>query len=254
MSDEELLIWNQKGLIPGPGESEEAFRQRIEGVEGDGLPREHWELAREQLKELFDFEPGCLKAFYSNEKLTPWQGAACWIEGGHSVLQLREGFRKGRYLGIYRREEVLAHEAVHAARAAFQETENEEFFAFATARERWRRVLGPIVRRPWEVWLLGVWGLGGIWDGFTWIGAGVVSLGFCRLIRQHWRLRRAAETLLKRVGEPKRARAILFRMTDEEVRKLARGEWVEGDETLRWRLIRKAYMMNGFKESLWQKK
>ena len=172
-----------------------------------------------------------------------WQGAVCWIEEGLPVLQLREGFQKGHYLGLYRREEVLAHEAVHAARAAFEEPENEEFFAFAVSAVRWRRVLGPIVRRPWEVWLLMGGGLAGaLWDGFTWIGAGILGVGFWRLIRQHRRLKKAAATAMKRLGDKKKVRAVLFRLTDQEIRKMARGEWVEGDDTLRWRLIRKAYI------------
>jgi hypothetical protein len=110
-------------------------------------------------------------------------------------------------------------------------------------------VLGPVVRREWEVWMV-MGGLGGgvIWEG-AWVGVGVmVGMGLWRLGRQWRRLRRAFEVLRERLGE-RRARCVLFRLTDEEVRQLAKGVWVEGDKTLRWRLIRIGYMMEGLEVS-----
>lgn len=76
----------------------------------------------------------------------------------------------------------------------------------------------------------------------------MVGMGLWRLGRQWRRLRRAFEVLRERLGE-RRARCVLFRLTDEEVRQLAKGVWVEGDKTLRWRLIRIGYMMEGLEVS-----
>jgi hypothetical protein len=178
--------------------------------------------------------------YYSNEKLAPWQGAACWIgEDRIPRLQLRDGFRKGSYLKLYSRGEILAHESVHAARAAFDEPENEEFFAYATANCKWRRIFGPIFQRVWEPWLLlACLTLGLFWE-IGWMLSAVLMIGgFWRLIRRHVRLSKAFKNLMGRVKDIKAVRAILFRLTDREIQIFSRGGWMEGDETLRWRLIR----------------
>ncbi|MBI5272758.1 MAG: hypothetical protein HY861_02100 [Chlamydiia bacterium] len=247
MSDEELLQWNACGLIPGPSESEEEFVRRVSERReiqsgGEQIPRAHWDWTRLHLKRLFGFEPALLPAFYSNTSLVPWQGAATWIEGKKVVsIQLREGLRCGRYLG-YSRDEILAHEAVHAARSAFAESKTEEFFAYMTSDRWWRRAFGPIVRHPWEVWVLLLCLIAGsIVPAFhlmtaVWIGGGLV-----RLIHLHIRLRRAGDHLLKKVNAA-RARAILFRLTDAEIQMLARGGdvvvYAQKQTCLRWRLIR----------------
>ena len=129
MQDRELLDWNRRGFIPGPKESEEDFLRRVndtgkEAVKlgGRPIPSSHWEWVRRHLREIFDFEPESLPAFYSNRLLVPWQGAASWIMSGKLIgVQLREKLQRGSYLGLYDRNEILAHEAVHAARCAFQE-------------------------------------------------------------------------------------------------------------------------------------
>ncbi|HSX26402.1 MAG TPA: hypothetical protein VLE89_05280 [Chlamydiales bacterium] len=253
MTDAELLKLNEEGLIPGPGEREGDFLKRVGEVRGiyDGgqwISRWDWDGMEERVKELFDFRPKFLPAFYSNEGLRVWEGAACWIEGRKVCgVQLREGLRKGSYLGLYERGEILAHEAVHAARSGFEEQKCEEFFAYMTSEKRWRRVLGPILQRPWEVWPLLLSLLAGI---FVEVGFGVAAvwlgLGFWRLIGQHLRLRRYVKRALHLVRDAKKVRAILFRLTDEEVARFAGGEdileYAQRQKCLRWRVIRLAYL------------
>jgi hypothetical protein len=241
MTDEELITLNAKGFIPGPDETEESFCARTREKK-EMLSREQLEWTKEQLQELFDFAPESLDVVYSNKDLAPWQGAACWIEDGRARLQLREGFRKGTYLGLYSRDEVLAHEAIHAARVMFNEPENEEFFAYAASTKRWRAVLGPLIKRPWEVW---VWAtcltVGIFWEPSLFFAICWTLLGLWRLIRQHARRRSAASTLMQKLQNFKKVRAALFRMTDQEIRTLAQGKWIKGDESLRWRVIQLVY-------------
>ena len=251
IKDSELLFLNSQGFIPGPSESEAAFLSRVTSLKaefekGGWIPRAHWDWVRVHLKEIFDFEPHFLPAFYSNKGLTPWQAAACWIEEGNRVsVQLREGLRKGFYLG-YSRSEILAHEAVHAARSAFDEPKSEEFFAFMASEKWWRRAFGPIVRRPWEVWvfLVGVAaGLISPWGNL--LAALWVGIGFGRLIWLQRKMRRAAKHLAKTVSE-RRARAILMRLTDAEIELFSKGEnlvtYANVQTCLRWQLIRVAYL------------
>lgn len=267
MTDEELLQLNREGFIPGPKETEALFLERVNKTrerfrkEG-GIPRAQWEWAGLRVKELFDFEPIWLPVCYTDKGLAPWEGAAAWIEEGaiHSI-QLREGLKKGRYLGLYDRDEILAHEAVHGARAAFEECGNEEFFAYATSDKKWRRVLGPILKRNWEIWPFLFAGVGGVccqWMGIYWesfeIGADAcfwmasmwIGLGFWRLIRHHRKLRKASKAALHWLGDPAKARAFLFRLTDREIEMVSKGvdleNYAKGQTCLRWKLIRLAYL------------
>lgn len=250
MTDNELLTLDKMGFIPGPGENEEAFRARVlktkeQFENGAWIPESHWDWVREYLDRLVGVKPLYICAFYSNQHLVPWQGAAAWIEGRalHSI-QLREGLRKGTYLRMYRREEILAHEAVHAVRSGFNENRYEEFFAYMTSEKRWRQILGPIFRRPWEAWpFLLCASIGVIWP-VGYLGAAFwAALGFSRLIKQHWRLKQAAVQILEKTGDARTTRAILFRLTDEEIEGFSKGMNIElfaqKQNCLRWRIIRK---------------
>ena len=252
MSDEELLLFNAQGFIPGPKETADELKARIEAIhcreqEGVPIPRAHLEWVRVHLKEIFDFRPDSLPVFYSNRSLAIWQGAATWIEDGKiAYVQLRQSLANGSYFG-YERDEILAHEAVHAARSAFNEPKTEEFFAYMTSEKWWRRALGPIIQRPWEAWPFIICLLGGlIFPPLHLGGALWISMGSWRLFRLHRRIQKAAKCLMTFVQDLKRARAILFRLTDREIEMIASGldifVYARAQSCLRWRLIRLAYL------------
>lgn len=249
MTDRDLIALDKMGFIPGPGESEGAFLSRVartkENFEKGGwIPDAHWDWVREYLDQMFNVKPLYICAFYSNSKLAPWQGAASWIEGRTlSSIQLREGLRKGSYLGIYSREEILAHEAVHGARSGFDENRCEEFFAYMTSEKKWRRVLGPILQRPWEVWPLFLTLVAGMaWPACYWGSTIWMGIGFFRLIGQHAKLNRAAKQILKKTCDARKTRAIMFRLTDREIELFAQGkdieEYSQAQSCLRWRVIK----------------
>ncbi|MBX7066569.1 MAG: hypothetical protein K1X28_05010 [Parachlamydiales bacterium] len=260
MTDSEIFELDQMGFIPGPGETEEAFAARVKATrdqyeKGSWIPEAHWDWVREFLYELFHVKPLYICAFYSNRSLTPWQGAASWIEGGKlNSIQLRKAMRKGSFLGLYRREEILAHEAVHGVRCGFNEDQSEEFFAYMTSERKWRRVLGPIIQRPWEAWPFVLFALGGIfWPVFHLCAAFWMAIGFSRLIRQHNRLKKAADRIQQVTHDARRTRAILFRLTDREIEQFSKQDSIElfaaKQTCLRWRVIR-LYLTG----ELWQKK
>jgi hypothetical protein len=248
MTDWELLALNKIGFIPGPGESESDFSERVSRTKKNfekrnSIPPAHWDLPKETLLHTFDVNPLYICAFYSDKNLTPWQGAATWIEGSeiHSV-QLRTSFSKGSFLGIYSRSEILAHEAVHAARCAFQEDRFEEYFAYMTSSKKWRRVLGPILKEPWEAWpflicmTLGVFFPSAFLAAVLWIFS-----GFVRLIKGHRTLAAAYQVIFDQVKDHNKTRAILFRLTDREIERFAKGEKIERYNPklhdLRWKII-----------------
>ena len=252
MTDRELFALDKMGLIPGPGEDEPSFLARISDIKekfhsGQWIPESHWDWVRQSLDQMFDVKPLYICAFYSNQNLAPWQGAASWIEGrALSSIQLRTGLRKGSYLHLYSREEILAHEAVHAARSGFDESRFEEFFAYMTSEKKWRRVLGPILQKPWEAWPLLALLIGGIVWPVCYLGAALWSaVGFFRLIWSHRQLGRAAKQILASTQDPRRTRSILFRLTDAEIKTFSKGENLEKygqtQTCLRWKIIRSYY-------------
>lgn len=248
MKDEELLSLNQAGFIPGPDENVEAFQARVQRSkrkfeEGSWIPPAHWDFAKENLSRLFDVKPLYICAFYSDKNLTPWQGAAAWIEGTelHSI-QLRKSFAKGSFLKLYDRSEILAHEAVHAARSAFPNQRFEEYFAYMTSSKKWRQIMGPILRNPWEVWPFFLTCLlGAIWPISFLFATFWATLGFLRLIKSHYILRKASVQIFQETGDYQKTRSILVRLTDEEIERFTNGETIarygQGRHDLRWKII-----------------
>ena len=134
------------GIIPGPDETESDFVKRIDILKN--LGRNNLFLKEEEFEPLIcDFhglgaKPKWIPLVYSNRRLFPWQGGVSWTinppEGTpFPLVQLRKGFKKGRFL-FNDREEVLHHEAVHAMRLAFNEPRFEEILAYFHSKKKWR--------------------------------------------------------------------------------------------------------------------
>lgn len=158
LSNEELKKLGKEGIVPGPHESEKQFVKRIDTLKRvnenpskflAGKTFEKWD---SNFHQELGAAPKWLPLTYSNQGLLLWQGAALWIletqdQKKIPIIQLRKGFRKGKFL-FYSQKEVLLHETVHAVRAAFDEPRFEEVLAYYHSRSRWRRFLGPLFRKP----------------------------------------------------------------------------------------------------------
>lgn len=160
MKDEELVEYFRKGLIPGPSETEEVFLERVKDCLA--LSHSEWSEAAEKTLPKFGFAIDWVPIEYSNRKLAWWEGAATWI-GKKPLIQLRTRFQKGTFLG-YSRTDILAHEAIHAARLRFEEPLFEEILAYAIAPRRWKQFLGPVFTHSWELLIfLAAFVAGGVW-------------------------------------------------------------------------------------------
>lgn len=259
MEIEELLRLNAEGLIPGPGETEAAFEKRVQETQAafelceEVIPFHQWVWASEQVKELFDFRPRWCKAVCSNRGLVPWQAAATWIDVKRIyTIQINSS----RWVSwCVNRDELLAHEAAHAARAAFDEPKSEELFAYLTSPKKWRRTIGSLFSSPAEsYWFVGSIGLGGIlqfiediwgiWalSGLCFMAAAMQCAGYAiRLMRIRVRLEKAAKRLRPLLRDSTKVRAVLFRMTDEEIFNLSRKKQLNYPDELRWKVLRAAY-------------
>ena len=257
MAIEELLSLNEEGFFPGPDESEECFLARVKAAkekffEAGNIPIHDWQWASERTRALFGFAPKWCKATLSAKGLTPWQAAATWIDVNRFyIIQINPSRWVQKLID---RDELLAHEASHAARVAFDEPIYEEIFAYLTSNAKWRQVLGAFFRRPFEVWaLLGLFGGASVlqiaeilwpmplWSPlFFWAGAGLCFFWSMRLLRARLRLQKASKRLLPLLREPSFLLPTLFRLTDAEVHALACGEGFEGED-LRWQMLKVAY-------------
>jgi len=282
ISDENLIKFHEEGFVPGPNETEKAFLKRIETtklffenphnyLKDNGLfdffdqkaSSAYLDWVKIRLKELFDVNPKYFCYFFKNKKLSFFQAAATWIiekpDFRLPIVQLKTQLKKKRYLLFYSIDEILLHEAVHAARINFDEPNSEEYFAFSGSSSLIRRTLGPVIKNSKEVWVFfSLIGLGYV-SLLLFPGAAVgafllaimwASLGLFRLFFIRNNLYRAYRKLLKIASSRKLARYILFRLTDREIKFFAKKsfkemiEYIQSEATssLRWRVIKLKYL------------
>ncbi len=222
MIDDTLLCdLFRRGLIPGPDETEEAFLKRVE--KATSLDHPEWREAAQKTVHSFGFNIDWVPMEYSNRKLAWWEGAATWLQEDHlPSIQLRNSFKKGSFLG-YHRSDILAHEALHAARMCFKEPKFEEILAYSIAPEKWKRFFGPFFVRPWESVVLLVSFMIGIF--IPWIPMGLLSLGLARLSWRQWIFRKCRR---------KFPLEIILCLTDQEIKSRS---WKKDRSTVRLRLL-----------------
>ncbi|MFI5334410.1 MAG: hypothetical protein ACHQT8_04485 [Chlamydiales bacterium] len=245
-SKQELLALNRRGLIPGPQESDKEFWER---VELSAKTYDAWQETHAKTAQLFDFSLDWVEIFYSKKHLPFWQGALTWLETLPRI-QLHPRFQEGSLLKIYKRKDVLAHEAVHAARAQFYEPRFEEHFAYLTSEKALERYCGSFFRTSGESTLfLALLSLSmiAIISGFpavalfaiAFMGIGLARLGFA-----HRAFNLCKKNLALIVREPL---ALMLRLTDKEIALFARSSpseilaFAEAQSSLRWQMIAGAY-------------
>lgn len=291
LSDSQLLYLNQLGIIPGPAETETDFLKRADeclhlartlaqgGHESPLIPVEelvsHKVMKQpfEVTRKMFDIAPDWVPLFFSNRGLSLWHGGCAWIcqltEKSQPVafLQLRRQFaRQTRYLGIYDRQELLAHELGHVGRMTFQEPHYEEILAYRTASSHLRRWLGPILTSTKEamaflvvLFLLFIVDLAVMtqpnldaWKvalALKLIPLAMIAYALVRLMVRQRRFLACWHRLQALFSNEQRANAVIYRLTDDEISRFARLSTKEilhhahtvGAKSLRWRLLLLAY-------------
>ena len=272
----------QKGFIPGDNENEEEFFIRVKNAYAfqknpysffekappipfsNPIPWHHWDWAKKNLKKFFFVSPDWIVGFYENKKILPWQGGVCWTffeeKKKFSFLQLRKTFKKGKLLGLYSKEELLAHEAVHVMRAGFSDSPYEELFAYFVSDSFIRRIFGPFFQKSWEpilicfpLFLIPMLGEIAFENFLITIFALLISfgsiawLGF-RLAILRYRFNKVFKKLANLLGSHQMAMQVLFRLSGREISELAKLPLVLVEEyfTLRKDLFRFRYLYENF--------
>jgi len=285
-----LLEYHRRGFIPGAHEEEHAFLQRVGycldlrnvlpiAAEESSMQtallscKECCPTALDCLMERYDLAPDWALLLFSNFRLAPWHGGCACIfqlkEGAPTaaLLQLRTAFKKkAYYLGIYGRDELIAHELVHVCRMMLNEPKFEELLAYNLSCAPLRRLLGGLVQSSKEsllliLLLLAIIGvdLYSLYSGALqavaascWLkaaGLTLVAIGALRLFWRHKQLQRCLKNIAEVIQEKDRAEAVAVRLRDEEIASFAclssqaiasyAREAATG--SLRWRLIYNAY-------------
>lgn len=258
LTDEQLSFYNQQGLIPGPEEEEEEFIRRANycltlkahlpdlfetfTVKDLNLGNASLHQAFPLTKQLYGLTPEWIPLLFSDYKLAPWHGGCAWIfqinsdTPTGSFFQLRQAFRaSSEYLKIYNRNELIAHELVHAARMVFQELQFEEIMAYRSSNSSFRRWMGPIIQSSYEsilflfsillVFLLETYGIYSLDSTSMQMGLiasllpiGLFSLALLRLWKRQSQFSRCLHNLEKVIKKEHKPLAMAVRLTDLEIR------------------------------------
>lgn len=292
ISDSQLLEFNKKGLIPGPREQSYHFLSRVRNtlqfannfediIQDDNsypfnlqnlIPGEVKKEAFNTSKELYDICPDWTPAVYSNHSLSLWHGGCAWIPdslqaNGSVFFQLRQSFKNSeRFLWIYNRREILAHESSHTGRMAFKEPLFEELLAYRSSPSKFRKYLGPLIQRPEEasifLILLGIIAsldvffltsdLFSLYYSFMYLKLLpilMLALFFWRTYRLQNTFSKCLNNLDSLLKDKKKANAVIYRLTDREIQKFSTQlpqkilQYANERKahSLRWRLIYLAY-------------
>ncbi len=283
MDDAELVKFNHMGLIPGPHENEEAFSNRVKFclelktlLKEDQLPKRAIACDLSMLssacalsEQIFGIQPLWIPLFFSNWKLLPWHGGAAWIfqleENGPLgvLLQLRKSFyHQSRYLGMYDRDALIAHELAHAGRMAFEEPKYEELLAYRAIKKGLSAKFGAILQSSFEsklfvyslviLLLLDLFALlMGSLEGFLTLlplkGLLLILIlwGLYRLQSRKRTLSKTERALEMVFGD--QAPHVLYRLTDAEIDFFAKttpqelAVYIAEEHSFRWLMIKKSY-------------
>ncbi len=263
VQDSELLSYNKQGLFPGPKEAERDFLNRVNSFLSasyliDNVCSESLDTA----ERLYDIKPSWVQIEYTNLGLRFWEAAQVESSPNYFRFRLRKSFlNHPKYLGIYSKEEILAHEFAHVGRMNFPPSRFEEIFAFQTSK-RFREVIGPLFSTPnqsFAVVVLSTMSLLGdfllketpyVWAFFKALPLFYLGYLGIKLLSTRRQYSRALKKMGALVKDSQKAKHILYRLTGKEIQKFSRSRlktielYMEGQKSkeLRWRLIHLAYL------------
>ena len=145
---------------------------------------------------------------------------------------LKNSLRKRKKFLIYDRNEIIAHEACHIARASMNSCKYEEFFAYYLSKSSLRKVLGSLFRTSTETFIFLIvlfLNLAGQFVGvffarlssFSMWTSVILLFIFCFLIARQLKLYFNFKKAVKKISLlSNHPAAILFRCSDKEIDKI----------------------------------
>lgn len=225
-----------------------------------------------QSKHKYQFQLNYVPAFFSSLGLNfLFGGMAMTFEDTEnkykkgemfSIFQLRKCFREKEKFLIYTRNEIISHECCHVARAPFKALEYEEYFAYQTSDSAFRRIVSPMLWRGSDMvvlmmlllvvfcsqiyvtffsqnYLFYVYG----WAPFF----AYLSFLAIRSYVSRKSLSKLKEKITPVCKDPSFVDAVLFRMTDSEIREAIQTpsfvDFLSTKKDLRWQIIRQRFLL-----------
>ena len=256
-----LIALDRRGFLPSAEESVGAYLARIRRLERkiESLEEElskdgHYEIdgievlsidsieptfftnANAKCMELFGFAADWVPAFFINPSFSLLFGGCSFsfLPDFFAMFIIRRCFKERQRWLFYGRDELMAHEMCHVARAPLMSNSYEETFAYSTSQSSFRKYIGGIFLSQWDSFLLlgstFVLLLAQICNIFLmqlpmWIFWLLPPIVLAWLILRYWKLRRrmsrAYSALETKYG--KNATKVLFRCSDDEIDALASG-------------------------------
>lgn len=287
---EDLLEYNARGILPLPHETIEQYRARAESIDdfaNEMKSQAEIDRCKADLHR-FDLCVDWLPILYRQKGLSFWEGGACWIgkwqeisrhfslkstmenERCFCVVQIHPKLAQNKKYWFCHLDEVIEHEAIHAARLEFSEPRFEEMLAYQSSRSRWRKIVGALFRSPKEVFfftaiLIGsigmqilalFWNLPFFSSFFLFLPWGILAGLIIRLLRDRKIFARAYRRLEKALSiDPF---ALLVRLTDREIVSISQcpendiPDWMskKRKESWRWDLFYRAYFLRNRAEGI----
>lgn len=282
-TDAELLEWNRRGLIPGPDESEDTYLERVNHclhlreklqLDPDFVQATTDEVLKQPLVQsrcFYDSAPDWIPIVFGNKHLAPWHGGCAWIfqmqENGPlgAFIQLRKAFLKAkRYLGLYRRDELMTHELAHVGRMAFEEPVYEEILSYQSSDSWLAKNFGAILESSVEsmifvltlALILAIDIVTLFYDQPSpafWmflLPIGMVCYGTWRLWRKKRRFAKCKFLFHQALQDPQKVQGVIYRLTDKEINAFSQMNLQQmltyvkdqKERSLRWRVIYNAYL------------
>ena len=278
LSELDWPILNREGFFPGPTETEKIFYARVAETHKlltnqtlrQNIPAEFNKFSKptqNSLKitlELFGVAPSWAAIVYDNFKLAPWHGAVTWLFTDDNsniylpLIQLKAKMKtKSRYL-IYHRDEIIAHELLHASRACLKSHRFEELIAYKSSKNKFRRWFGALFSHEIEAKLFVISTLisaiATLFSAFfLFLPLIMILLLALRLSSSHIKYFRARRKLEQILVNPRFADHVIFRLTDDEINQFAQlkvnhiNQYINKmrSSSFRWQFLLSIYKLKG---------
>lgn len=260
------LVSNRQGFLPLPSDTIESYSHRVARQMAPDVGNE--KSARDHVINTYDMDPFWVPIHYSSKGLRLWEAGCTWYSDDADTtpeIQLTAHFEhKDRFLGMYNKDEVLAHEYVHAARAQLGSSAFEEFFSYLLSLNfangpfskilcGIRVFLGPLFEKPWEAALLVfcmilplLFAVTDLFHPVSLVPFAAVFLYLGVRLVFRWRiLRRCKAHLDIYLGVS--SLPLMVRLTDDEIRFFSKlcpescCSWIDTQTNFRWQLLKSAY-------------
>ena len=177
--------------------------------------------AVKQVKDLYNVDASNIKIVFEKKGLSFFEGGCTWIDNERNAfVQISP-----KNIAFYSKEEILAHELVHALRAHLDENMFEELIAYQTSKNCIRAFLGTLVNSSKEVYLfLLSCFLSALYLPLIALPLILSILALFRSIKRFLQWGGAKKSLKPYLNPGQKPEFVLFTHKDNEIIRLAKGD------------------------------